>query len=170
VICSFIQIESIRGITLCQGGLPFCVTGIRVVLVTYGGIGEVLFMLAVLWYNGIKFVMDKEMVARKKEALKVADKRLQDYELVYIVSPEVTDESLETKIDGISQFITGKEGIVSDVERWGKKKLAYPVGHSLEGNYVLTRFKMPPTRSKELEANLSISEEILRHLLIKVSG
>jgi small subunit ribosomal protein S6 len=110
------------------------------------------------------------MVARKKEVLKVADKRLQDYELVYIVSPEVTDESLETKIDGISQFITGKEGIVSDVERWGKKKLAYPVGHSLEGNYVLTRFKLNPARSKELEANLSISEEILRHLLIKVSG
>ena len=110
------------------------------------------------------------MVARKKEAVKVADKRLQDYELVYIVSPEVTDESLETKIDGISQFITGKEGIVSDVERWGKKKLAYPVGHSLEGNYVLTRFKMNPVRSKELEANLSISEEILRHLLIKLGS
>ena len=79
-------------------------------------------------------------------------------------------ESLEGKIDGISQFITGRNGVVSDVERWGKKKLAYPVGHFLEGNYVLTRFKMSPTRCKELEANLKISEEILRHMLIKLGS
>ena len=110
------------------------------------------------------------MAARKKETLKVEDKRLQDYELVFIVSPEVAEESLENKIDGISQFITGKDGVISDVERWGKKKLAYPVGHFLEGNYVLTRFKISPARCKELEANLKISEEILRHLLIKLSS
>ena len=110
------------------------------------------------------------MAARKKVVVTVEDKRLQDYELVLIISPEVADESLESKIDGISQFITGKEGVISDVERWGKRKLAYPVGHFLEGNYVLTRFKISPARCKELEANLKISEDILRHLLIKVGG
>jgi small subunit ribosomal protein S6 len=110
------------------------------------------------------------MAARKKEASKVEDKCLQDYELVFIVSPEVADESLESKIDGVSQFITGKDGIISDVERWGKKKLAYPVGHFLEGNYVLARFKISPARCKDLEANLKISEEILRHLLIKLGS
>jgi len=110
------------------------------------------------------------MAARKKEALKVEDKRLQDYELVFIVSPEVADESLEGKIEGVSQFITGKDGIISDIERWGKKKLAYPVGHFLEGNYVLARFRISPARCKELDANLRISEEILRHLLIKLGS
>jgi small subunit ribosomal protein S6 len=48
--------------------------------------------------------------------------------------------------------------------------LAYPIKHFLEGNYVLTRFKISPARCKELETNLKISEEIIRHLLIKVSG
>jgi small subunit ribosomal protein S6 len=115
-------------------------------------------------------LLGKQVVARKKEVLKVEDKRLNDYELVFIVSPEIADESLESKIDGISQFITGRDGIVSDVERWGKKKLAYPVGHFLEGNYVLTRFKINPARCQELEANLEISEEILRHLLIKLGS
>jgi len=108
------------------------------------------------------------MPAKKKEAVKVEDKRLQDYELVFIISPEVADESLENTINGISQFITGKDGVIDDVERWGKRRLAYPVEHFLEGNYVLARFKLNPTRCKELEANLKISEEVLRHLLIKL--
>ena len=110
------------------------------------------------------------MAARKKEALKVEDKRLQDYELVFIVSPEVTDESLENTVDSVSQFISGKDGVISNMERWGKRKLAYPMECFLEGNYVLTRFKINPARCKELEANLEISEEILRHLLIKLSS
>ena len=107
------------------------------------------------------------MVASKKEAVKVEDKRLQDYELVYIVSPDVAEESLESAIDSVSQFIAGKDGVISSVEKWGRKKLAYPVRHCLEGNYVLTRFKLSPARCRELEANLKISEEILRHLLIR---
>ena len=106
------------------------------------------------------------MAARKKETVQVEDKRSQDYELVFIVSPEVSDESLESKIDSISQFISGRDGVISEVERWGKRKLAYPVEHFLEGNYVLARFQMKLARCKELGANLKISEEILRHLLI----
>jgi len=110
------------------------------------------------------------MAARKKETITIEDKRVHDYELVFIVSPEVADDSLEAVIDGISQLITSKEGVISEVERWGKKKLAYPVSHFLEGNYVLTRFTMKPVRGKELEAQLRISEEILRHILIKLGS
>ena len=107
-------------------------------------------------------------MARKKIERKIQDTRLQEYELVYIVSPEVADESLETRVDSISQFITGKEGIIDGVDKWGRKKLAYPIKHFLEGNYVLTKFKLSPAQCKELDANLRISEEIIRHLLIKV--
>jgi len=110
------------------------------------------------------------MTPKKKEALKVKveDKQSRNYELVFIISPEVADESLDTVIDGVSQFITSKEGIISDVDRWGKIRLAYPIKHFLEGNYVLTRFELGPAWSKELEANLQISEDILRHLLIQL--
>jgi len=90
--------------------------------------------------------------------------------MVFIVSPEIADEALESKINGVSQFIIGRNGVIDSVEQWGKKKLAYPLKHFLEGNYVLARFKLSPARCKELEANLKISEEILRHLLIKVGG
>ena len=109
-------------------------------------------------------------MVRKRKETKTEDKRLQEYELVYIASPEMSDEALETRVNGITQFITGKDGVVDGVEKWGKKKLAYPIKHFLEGNYILTKFKISPARCKELEANLRISEDIVRHLLIKVGA
>ena len=99
----------------------------------------------------------------------VEDKPI-DYELVMIINPEVGDESLDATIDKVSQFITEKSGIISNVERWGKRKLAYPIKHFIEGHYILTQFKSKPGLNRELEANLRISEEILRHLLIKIES
>lgn len=96
------------------------------------------------------------------------NQQLRDYELVLVISPEVGEEKFEATIENISRLITGKGGIVSEVERWGKRRLAYPIRHFVEGSYVLTRFKLQPASGKELEANLQISEEVLRHLLIKI--
>jgi len=102
--------------------------------------------------------------------LKAEDSQLHDYELVLIISPKIVDEALDTAIDNVNQFVTGKGGIVSDVEQWGKRKLAYSIKHFMEGSYVLIRFKLKPTLTKELEVKLNISEEILHHLLIKLSS
>ena len=109
-------------------------------------------------------------MARKKEAVIVEDKQNQDYELVFILSPELADEALEAKLEEINQFITSRDGVVTEVDRWGKRKLAYPVAHFLEGTYILARFQLSPAKCKELEASLKISEEVLRHLLIKVGS
>jgi small subunit ribosomal protein S6 len=96
------------------------------------------------------------------------DKKLRDYELVVIVSPEVAKEAADGIMEGVGRFITDGGGTVSAVEPWGKKKLAYPIKHFLEGSYILTRFKMQPKFSKQLEASLRISEDVLRHLLINL--
>ncbi len=90
--------------------------------------------------------------------------------MVYILNPEISEEALETSVNSVTQFITSREGVVGAVDKWGKKKLAYPLKHFLEGNYILTKFKISPARCKELEANLRISEDVLRHLLIKVGS
>ncbi len=96
--------------------------------------------------------------------------QLRDYELVLVISPEVTEEEFEATIDNVGRFITEKGGIVSDIERWGKRRLAYPIRHFVEGSYVLTKFKLKPAFGKELGANLRISEEVLRHLLVRLSS
>ena len=105
-----------------------------------------------------------------KEAVKAESKQLRDYELVLIISPEVVDEKFDAVIDNISGFIARDGGIVSDVERWGKKRLAYPIENFIEGSYVLIRLKLGTTRNKELEVNLRVSDEVLRYLLINLSS
>lgn len=106
----------------------------------------------------------------KKEEIKTEEQQLRDYELVLVVSPEAAEDALEAAINNVNKFITGKGGDISEVEQWGKRKLSYPIKRHLEGNYVLTRCRMMPTWAKELEANLLISEGILRHLLLKVGS
>jgi len=112
------------------------------------------------------------MAVKKRVSSKAAkvEEKPRNYEMVLIISPEVADEKFGATIDNISQFIAENGGAVSEVEQWGKRRLAYPVKHFVEGNYVLTRFNMKPTSSKELEAKLQISDEVLRHLLIKLDS
>jgi len=98
------------------------------------------------------------------------DTQLHDYELILIFKPEITDEALDALLNNISQFISGNGGTVSDTEKWGIRKLAYPVEKFLEGNYVLTRFRLKPSLSKELEAKLKISEDVIRRLLTKLGS
>lgn len=95
---------------------------------------------------------------------------MRDYELVTIISPEEGDDKVTDILNRIGKFINDRGGTVDEVNRWGKRKLAYPIKKFLEGNYILTRFKLEPNLIKELEAEISASEEILRHLVVKVGG
>src|SRR3989337_736794 len=108
--------------------------------------------------------MVTDKVVTKKE------EKLCNYEMVVVISPEVVDEQLETVVNNISNFITGRGGAVSETERWGKRTLAYPIKHFVSGTYILSRFTLKPAACKELENNLRISEQVVRHLLIKLDG
>ena len=116
----------------------------------------------------------KESKTRKKTIEKAStaeeDKKQREFEMVLVINPEADGEKFGSILDNINQLITGLGGEVSDVEQWGKRKLAYPIKGLAEGNYVLTRFKMEPSRNRELEAKLKISEDVARHLLIRLSS
>jgi small subunit ribosomal protein S6 len=103
-----------------------------------------------------------------KDETKTAEQTQWDYELIFIVSPEVADDALDPLVNNVTGYITGKNGTLVEVARWGRKKLAYPIKHVLEGNYVLVTFKLNPAFNKELENNLKISEKIIRYQLIKI--
>jgi len=90
------------------------------------------------------------------------------YELVLILSPEVADEEVTNVVTKLSELINKIGGSVDEVNQWGRKKLAYPIKRFAEGNYVLAKLKMKPTLTKELDANLRLSGEVLRHLLIRL--
>ena len=93
---------------------------------------------------------------------------MRDYEVVVIISPELAEEEIPGTLEKIGRFITERGGSITEVNQWGRRKLAYPIKNFMEGNYVLTQFKMEPGLTADLEASLGISEEILRHLLVRL--
>ena len=92
---------------------------------------------------------------------------MRDYELVVILSPELAEEEVPAAIDRLSQLIADRGGEVTDINRWGRRKLAYPIKKQVEGNYLVTQVKLDPRRTTDIEAGLRISEEVLRHLLVR---
>lgn len=93
---------------------------------------------------------------------------LHQYELVVIINPGVADEEVPDAIDRlVRRPIETGGGEIAEVDHWGRRKLAYPIQSQLEGNYVVTHFQLAPTETKELEQGLRISEEVMRHLLIR---
>jgi small subunit ribosomal protein S6 len=90
------------------------------------------------------------------------------YELIYIVSPEVSDEELPQVIEKMSQSVNSAGGNVVEVTQWGRKRMAYPIRRFSEGNYVFNKIELEPVKVKDIEANLRLSNEVLRHLMVKV--
>jgi small subunit ribosomal protein S6 len=93
-----------------------------------------------------------------------------NYELVYIVSPKITDQELPNVVSKVSDSVGKIGGSVTEVVQWGRKKLAYPVKKFEEGNYVLAKIEMKPEATKELEASLKLSSEVIRHLIIRLNA
>ena len=100
----------------------------------------------------------------------LAEEQLRDYELTVIISSELDEEAFDAALDNISRIITDNGGVVAEVDKWGKKRLAYPIKRLSEGVYVLLKCQLKPGIGKELETHMRITEEVLRYLLIKLEG
>jgi len=92
---------------------------------------------------------------------------LRDYEVLYIVRADVDDEKVQDAVKRVNTLIERSGGTAERTNLWGKRKLAYEVKHQKEGSYVLQDFQLDPTRVPELEAGLKITEEVLRHLIVR---
>ena len=95
---------------------------------------------------------------------------MRHYELVVILSPILNqDESADTW-DRIKGFINNREGEITHEEKWGTRRLAYPIRKGqfqfLEGTYHLTRFSTDQPFNKELEVFLRLEEQVLRSLVV----
>ena len=92
---------------------------------------------------------------------------LRDYEILYIVRPELDDEQLQAAIATVDKLIESLGGATQKTDVWGRRRLAYEVKHLREGQYVLTDFQIDPTRVPELEGTLKISDTVFRHLVVR---
>jgi small subunit ribosomal protein S6 len=92
------------------------------------------------------------------------------YELVYVVSPEATDEQvadLHTQVESIVQRMSGQ---IEKTENWGRRKLAYEIGRHKEGTYVLEAISGTGELMKEIERRLKVSDLVIRQLTVRVDA
>ena len=90
------------------------------------------------------------------------------YELVYIVRPEAADQEvadLHTQIEGIVQRYNGT---FDKTENWGRRKLAYEIGHHREGIYVVETISGSGELMKEIDRRLRVIDQVIRHLVVRV--
>ena len=93
---------------------------------------------------------------------------MRKYELVYVVSPDATDEQvadLHTQVDAIVQRMGGQ---LEKTDNWGRRKLAYDIGRHKEGTYVLEVINGDGELMKEIDRRLKVSDLVIRHLTVRV--
>ena len=90
---------------------------------------------------------------------------MKNYELVYVVRPNAEDEVKEAVLNKIQEVISAN-GEVEKVDTWGNRKLAYQIAKFSEGFYVLVNFKSGVEVPKELDRNLKINENVIRHMIV----
>ena len=89
------------------------------------------------------------------------------YEMLYILDASLTDEAKEGIIKKIEDLVNSN-GKVEKTDRWGNKKLQYPINYKSEGYYVLTTFEAAPSLVDELKRIVGITDGIIRRLITKI--
>ena len=92
---------------------------------------------------------------------------MRKYEIVYILKTQ-EEEALDALVAKFDAVITSQGGTIDKTDRWGKRRLAYPIQDLNEGYYVLQHFTGEPAVVKELDRVLKISDELLRHMIVVV--
>ena len=93
---------------------------------------------------------------------------MRDYELGFVIHPEVDQADVTEAVDKVGQYVTAGGGEVTSVDVWGRRSLAYPIRKQKEGTYVFLHTQLDPQAIKELERRLKLDEEVLRYLLIRL--
>ncbi|MEG8945966.1 30S ribosomal protein S6 [Rosettibacter firmus] len=92
--------------------------------------------------------------------------RTKSYESVVILNAALEDEQIEATISRLQEFITTHGGEIFDIDRWGRKRLAYPIQKAKSGYYVIFRFNAPTNLISILERNYRLDENIIRYLTV----
>ncbi len=94
---------------------------------------------------------------------------MNQYELVVIVRPDLSEEQRDQLLKKVEEMVTNAKGEITSRDMWGRRELAYPIKKFKEGVYVLFNFSLPPEAAKDLDYKIKINDDLIRHLLVRVS-
>ena len=89
------------------------------------------------------------------------------YELALVVNAKIEDEAREAVVEKAKSYVARYGGTVTEVEEWGKKRLAYEVQKMREGFYYFIQFEADATCPAEVERRVRIMDNVLRYLVVK---
>ncbi len=92
------------------------------------------------------------------------------YELAVVVSAKLEDEERAATIEKVKEYIARFGGTVTNVDEWGKKRLAYEIQKMKEGFYYFIQFESDTNCPGEVEDNIRIMENVVRYLCTKVEA
>lgn len=92
---------------------------------------------------------------------------MRNYEILFILRPDMTEEEVEASREKIKSIITDNGGEVTKVDNMGKRRLAYEIRDYREGIYTVVYFTANETMVKELDRVVRITEDIIRHLIVR---
>lgn len=90
------------------------------------------------------------------------------YEEVFIVKPDVAEEEAESVIEQMSKVVTDQGGTIDNIDRWGRRKLAYRVLKYDEGTFVIVKFSAKPDTVREVERRLRVNDFVLKFLTVRL--
>ena len=92
---------------------------------------------------------------------------MNNYEVLFVIANALDDERKEAATEAVKGIIGDGGGEVTRVDLMGTRRFAYPIEKKTEGYYVLVEFSAPPELPKELDRKLRISDDVVRHIIIK---
>lgn len=96
----------------------------------------------------------------------LTDSKPKKYESVYIVRPNLDDESVDRTVQGVEDYIKGLGGIIISTDKKGRRRLAYEVNKMRDGFYVMTRFEAKPEMVAQVKRMMMLSEDVIRSLIV----
>lgn len=93
---------------------------------------------------------------------------MRQYETMVLLSPDLEEDAVEERITSFEKYITEKGGEILDIDRMGKKRLAYEVNDQRHGIYFVVTYKSEDEIIKELERQLTLDEHSWRHMTVRM--
>jgi small subunit ribosomal protein S6 len=90
------------------------------------------------------------------------------YELVYIITPDASEQEIADLHTQIEQIVQRFQGTLDKTENWGRRRLAYEIGHHREGTYVVETISGSGELVKEIDRRLRVIDQVIRHLIVRV--
>lgn len=92
---------------------------------------------------------------------------MKTYEMLYVLDAAISDEAKDSFVAKFEGVVSGNGGNVVSTDKWGVKKLAYPINYKSDGYYVLMTFEAESAVVKELDRIAGLSTEVLRRMITK---